>query len=69
MSDNGGRTTHATSFWLDNEARESLESLVEELGMNRSAIVREAIRRMTADPQMAEVRRLVHELERVVSGV
>jgi len=57
-----------TSFWLDNETKGTLDRLTRELGMNRSAIVREAIRRMVSEEKSAEVRRLVAELERVVTG-
>lgn len=69
---NGSRIT-PTSFWLDEPAKDQLAILVADLGMNRSAIVREAIRRMASDaagteaPQMAEVRRLVGELDRVIT--
>lgn len=57
-----------TSFWLDDETKGVLDRLTRELGMNRSAIVREAIRRMVSDDKAAEVRRLVAELERAVAG-
>lgn len=57
-----------TSFWLDDETRSSLDRLTEELGLNRSAVVREAVRRMVAKDKSTEVRRLVAELERVVTG-
>jgi predicted DNA-binding protein len=57
-----------TSFWLDDETKNTLDRLTRELGMNRSAIVREAIRRMISDEESAEVRRLVAELERAVAG-
>jgi predicted transcriptional regulator len=66
--ENGGRTSYPTSFWLDDESKALLVGLVADLDMNRSAVVREAIRRMATDPQMTEVRRLVRELEKVVSG-
>lgn len=65
MSAKNGK--HPTSFWLDDEAKDLLSSLVEDLGMTRSAVVREAIKRMATDPQMAEIRRLVHELSKAVS--
>lgn len=58
---------YPTSFWLDDEAKNLLTALAEDLGMTRSAVVREAIKRMATDPQMAEIRRLVHELEKAVS--
>lgn len=58
----------STSFWLDGETRELLRDLSEELGMNHSEVMREALRRMRADPKMSTVRRLVAELEREVSG-
>lgn len=64
MSKNG---KHPTSFWLDDESKNLLSGLVEDLGMTRSAVVREAIKRMATDPQMTEIRRLVHELEKAVS--
>lgn len=57
-----------TSIWLDQESKATLFRLGEELGMNRSAVVREALRRMGADDSTAEVRRLVAELERAVTG-
>lgn len=57
-----------TSFWLDADTREILDSLTQELGMSRSAVVRDAIRLMKADPEMDSVRRLVAELGKVVSG-
>ena len=66
--DDNSRKTLPTSFWLDVETRAILEALVNDLGMNRSAVVREAIRRMATDPVMTDVRRLVHELEKAVSG-
>lgn len=64
----GRKADKPTSFWLDGETRETLARLGQDLGLNRSAVVREAIRRMAADGQDAEIRRLVHELERAVSG-
>lgn len=57
-----------TSVYLDLESRATLYRLVDELGMNRSAVVREALRRMGADDNTAEVRRLVAQLERAVTG-
>lgn len=57
-----------TSFWLDDETKSSLERLTQELGLNRSAVVREAIRRMVSEDKSTEVRRLVAELERAVTG-
>ena len=69
MGTNSGRKlSQPTSFWLDNETRDTLARLGQELGLNRSAVVREAIRRMAADDHSSEVRRLVHQLERAVSG-
>lgn len=59
---------HPTSFWLDDETKRTLDQLTHELGLNRSAVVREAIRRMVSDDRSAEVRRLVAELERAVAG-
>lgn len=69
-SDNGSepRRAQPTSFWLDDETKGTLDRLTRELGMNRSAIVREAIRRMVSEDKSAEVRRLVAELERAVAG-
>lgn len=57
-----------TSFWLDDETKSVLARLTEELGMNRSAVVREALRRMVSEDKSTEVRRLVAELERAVTG-
>ena len=62
------KNKYATSFWLDEETRVILDELVQELGTTRSAVVREAIRRMRADPKMSKMRRLVAELSRVVEG-
>ncbi len=67
MADNGPKA-QPTSFWLDDETKGTLDRLTHELGLNRSAVVREAIRRMVSDESKAEVRRLVAELERVVAG-
>ena len=72
MSDqNGDRQKQPTSFWIDVDTRELLTELTEQLGMSRSAVVREAIRLMHADTsdqgaRRAEVRRLVKELSRAV---
>lgn len=63
----GRKASLPTSFWLDEYTRDALHRLGEELGLNRSAVVREAIRRMDLGDRTAEVRRLVHELERAVS--
>lgn len=63
-----GARTQPTSFWLDDETKRTLDHLTRELGMNRSAVLREAIRRMVADDSSAEIRRLVAELERAVTG-
>jgi len=70
MANNGPepRRRLPTSFWLDDETKGTLDRLTRELGMNRSAIVREAIRRMVSDDKSADVRRLVAELERAVAG-
>lgn len=57
-----------TSIWLDDETRDALDRLKRELGLNRSEVVREAIRKMVAEDKSAEVRRLVAELERAVTG-
>lgn len=66
--ENGRKRRHPTSFWLDDEDKETLNRLTHELGLNRSAVVREALRRMGADDRSAEVRRLVAELERAVAA-
>jgi predicted DNA-binding protein len=58
----------STSFWLDAETKELLRVLCEELGLPRSAVIREAVKRMSADTNHVEIRRLVAELSRVVSG-
>lgn len=58
----------ATSFWLDDEARETLKRLGEETGLSRSAIIRQAIRALDSDEQMKQVRQLVDELRKVVNG-
>jgi predicted transcriptional regulator len=63
--DNG---TKPTSFWLDEDTRRLLSTLVEDLQMTRSAVVREALRKMVVDTDMSEVRRLVRELEKAVSA-
>lgn len=60
--------THPTSFWIDDETKSTLMRLGQELGLNRSAVVREAIRRMGSDDRNAEVRRLVAQLERAVTA-
>ena len=68
-SKNGpGTKRHPTSFWLDDETLAALERLVTELNLNRSAVVREALRRMVAEDRSTEVRRLVAELQQVVTG-
>lgn len=67
MSENGHKTL-PTSFWLDEDTREILDSLTKELGVSRSAVVRDAIRLMKTDPKMSTVRKLVAELSKVVSG-
>lgn len=64
----GRKASHPTSFWLDDETKDALAQLGKELGLNRSAVVREAIHRMNTGDRNAEVRRLVHELERAVTG-
>lgn len=64
----GRAASQPTSFWLDDETKDSLNQLTQELGLNRSAVVREAIRRMVTKSDDTEVRRLVAELERVVTG-
>lgn len=68
MSEGNGPKAQPTSFWLDDETKGTLDRLTRELGLNRSAVVREAIRRMVSDDRSAEVRRLVAELERAVAG-
>jgi predicted transcriptional regulator len=67
-SKNGPGAKLPTSFWLDDETKSSLDRLTQELGLNRSAVVREAIRRMVSEDKSTEVRRLVAELERAVTG-
>jgi len=68
-SKNGpGAKIYPTSFWLDEEAKDTLARLVKDLGLNRSQVVREALRRMVADDRTAEVRHLVAQLERAVTG-
>lgn len=59
-----------TSIWLDEETKGLLGQLEKELGLSRSAVIREAVRLMNSDTdhERAEVRRLVSELSRVVSG-
>lgn len=70
MSSKGesGAKPQPTSIWLDDETKSALAHLTKELNMNRSAVIREAVRRMVTDDQSAEVRRLVAQLERAVSG-
>lgn len=67
MAQNGSRR-RPTSVWFDDETTQILNKLTKDLGMNRSEVIREAIRLMVADDQAAEVRRLVAALERAVSG-
>lgn len=67
-TESGRKASHPTSFWLDDETKDSLARLTQDLGLNRSAVVREAIRRMSAQDNNFEIRRLVHELERAVTG-
>lgn len=55
MSENNDGRQHPTSFSLDDESREKLTELVQSLGMNRSAVVREAIKRMAEDPKIREL--------------
>ena len=63
-----GRKTHPTSFWLDDETKDALNRLTQELNLNRSAVVREAIQKMASKDKNTEVRRLVAELQRAVSS-
>lgn len=67
-TDNGPVRRHPTSVWFDDETKATLDRLTQELGLSRSKVVREAIRRMVADDKAVEVRRLVAELERAVAG-
>lgn len=63
--------TRPTSFWIDDETFEILKELVEDLGISRSHVVRDAIRRMagkTGDVDVTEARRLLRQLEKVISG-
>lgn len=57
-----------TSFWLDAETQAILDGLTDDLGLSRSAVVRNAIRLMKSDPQMDTVRKLVAELGKVVAA-
>lgn len=69
MPKNGPETkAQPTSFWLDDETKGILEQLTQELNLNRSAVVREALRRMVQQDRNTDIRRLVAELERVVAG-
>lgn len=68
MAQDNGSRTRPTSIWLDDETKAIVETLGEELGLNRSELIREAIRRMVADDKTAEIRLLVAELSRAVSG-
>lgn len=61
-----GTKSHPTSFWLDEETKATLERLMEERGISRSEVVREALRRMGEDKSRNEIRRLVDELDRIV---
>ena len=58
--------TRPTSFWLDDETQATLVKLAGQTGMSRSAIVREAIRLMDADPSQAKIRKLVKDLAKAV---
>ncbi len=40
MADNGPKA-QPTSFWLDDETKGTLDRLTHELGLNRSAVVRD----------------------------
>lgn len=66
MAENGAVPTRPTSFWLDEETQSILIKLSNQTGMSRSAIVREAIRLMDADPTQAKIRKLVRELAKAV---
>jgi Arc/MetJ-type ribon-helix-helix transcriptional regulator len=68
MSIEKAQRRRPTSIWLTDEEDRILLELATELGMSRSAVIREALRRMRADTDMAEVRRLVAELTKAVSG-
>lgn len=57
-----------TSIWLDADTRAVLDGLTKELELSRSAVVREALHRMSADPRQAEIRKLVMRLFKVVTG-
>src|SRR5262245_19568993 len=57
-------TERPTSFWLNDESRALLKRMADETGLSQSALVREAIKTMSDDKQMAEVRSLVRRLER-----
>lgn len=61
--------SRATSFWIDDETQGLLDDLVASLGMNRSAVVRQAIRLMHTSADEKEIRRLVNELSRAVGGL
>lgn len=60
--DNGKVKSHPTSFWLDDETKAILERLMQEFDISRSEVVRDAIRRMGADDDRNEIRRLVDAL-------
>lgn len=61
-------TERATSFWMDDEARETLQRLSKETGLSHSAIIRQAIKALDSDEQMKQVRKLVDDLRKVVNG-
>lgn len=66
MAETNGIPTRPTSFWLDEETQSILIKLSNQTGMSRSAIVREAIRLMDADPSQAKIRKLVKDLSKAV---
>ena len=64
--ESGKVKSHPTSFWLDDETKATLERLMEERGISRSEVVREALRRMGQDDNRNEIRRLLEELDKIV---
>lgn len=57
-----------TSLYIDEETLKLADELAEEMGTSRSALFREAIRRMREDERGNEIRSLVTRLFKVVTG-
>lgn len=66
----GEAQIYPTSVWLDRETKQLLEDLSRTFAISRSAVMREALHRLAegSSPDEMEIRRLVAELSRAVSG-